>query len=343
MNSTAIRGFRKLCFSTLIAVYFLILVGGIVRSSGSGMGCPDWPRCFGRWTPPTSAEQLPENYKEVNSSFREKKNQKFIRYLRAFGFHAAAEKMQQDKSILAEEDFNVTKAWIEYVNRLVGVVIGLLIVALFWKSIRLRRQYPSIFFFSLIVLMTVIVQGWFGSIVVSTNLTTWTVTVHMLLALVMVGLLVYLLRLSESGYHYPSLPGMKGLVLACIASLLIQIFLGTQVREAIDRIAALNGVRDTWISGLGLSFIIHRSFSLVVVMLHLILLVKLNKTKENNSLSLGLIVLLLGTFLTGVGMAYLNVPAALQPIHLVLAAGAFGMQLLLFFRLQIQLQTGITD
>ena len=135
MNSTAIRGFRKLCFSTLIAVYFLILVGGIVRSSGSGMGCPDWPRCFGRWTPPTSAGQLPENYKEVNSSFREKKNQKFIHYLRAFGFQATAEKMQQDKSILEEEDFNVTKAWIEYVNRLVGVMIGLLIVALFWKSI----------------------------------------------------------------------------------------------------------------------------------------------------------------------------------------------------------------
>ena len=307
------------------------------------MGCPDWPRCFGRWTPPTSAGQLPENYKEVNSSFREKKNQKFIHYLRAFGFQATAEKMQQDKSILEEEDFNVTKAWIEYVNRLVGVMIGLLIVALFWKSIRLRKQYPSIFFFSLIVLVTVILQGWFGSIVVSTNLTTWTVTVHMLLAMLMVGVLVYLLRLSESSQEYPTLPGMKGVVLTCIATLLIQIFLGTQVRESIDRIAALRLVRETWISQLGLSFLIHRSFSMVVLLMHLILLVKLKKTRENNPLSLGLIVLLLGTFLTGVGMAYWSVPALLQPIHLVLAAGALGMQLLLFFRMQMRQQTVLTN
>lgn len=251
--------------------------------------------------------------------------------------------MQQDKSILAEEDFNVTKAWIEYVNRLVGVMIGLLIVALFWKSIRLRKQYPSIFFFSLIVLVTVIFQGWFGSIVVSTNLTTWTVTVHMLLAMLMVGLLVYLLRLSESSQEHHTLPGMKGVVLTCIATLLIQIFLGTQVRESIDRVAALRVVRETWISQLGISFIIHRSFSMVILLLHLILLVKLKKTRKNNPLSLGLIVLLLGTFLTGVGMAYWSVPALLQPIHLVLAAGALGMQLLLFFRLQMRQQTVLTN
>ena len=102
---------------------------------------------------------------------------------------------------------------------------------------------------------------------------------------------------------------MKGVLLACIVTLFIQIFLGTQVRESIDRIAALRGVRETWISQLGLSFLIHRSFSMVVLLLHLILLVKLKKTRENNPLSLGLIVLLLGTFLTGAGMAYWAVPA----------------------------------
>jgi cytochrome c oxidase assembly protein subunit 15 len=343
LNSTAIGGFRKLCFSTLIAVYFLILVGGIVRSTGSGMGCPDWPKCFGRWTPPTSAEQLPENYKEVNSAFREKKNQKFIKYLRAFGLDATAEKMQHDKSILAEDDFNVVKAWIEYVNRLVGVAIGLFIIALFWKSIRLRKFYPSIFIFSLVVLIAVIVQGWFGSIVVSTNLTTWTVTVHMLLALVMVGLLVYLLRLSEDGRDYRAPAGMKGVLLACIATLLIQIFFGTQVRESIDRLATLTVMRESWISQLGISFLIHRSFSLFVLLLHLILVIKLVKTGENNPLSLGLIVLLLGTAATGVGMAWWAVPAVLQPIHLILATGALGLQLMLFFRMYVRQQEVLTN
>jgi len=264
--------------------------------------------------PPTSAEQLPENYKEVNSAFREKKNQKFIKYLRAIGLNTTAEKMQQDKSILAEDDFNVVKAWIEYVNRLIGVAIGLFIIALFWKSIPLRKQHPSIFFFSSAVLMAVILQGWFGSIVVSTNLTTWTVTVH-----------------------------MKGLLLACIVTLLAQIFLGTQVRESIDRIADSRAVRESWISQLGLAFVIHRSFSLLVLLLHFILVVKLKKTRVDNPLSRGLIVLLLGTFLTGVGMAYLAVPAVLQPIHLTLATGALGMQLLLFFRLQLRQQTVVIN
>ena len=333
MKSTAIRGFRKLCFTALIAVYILILVGGIVRSSGSGMGCPDWPKCFGNWVPPTSASQLPENYKEVNAAIRAKKNQKFIKYLRAVGLSNTADEIQNDKSILAEADFNLTKTWIEYLNRLVGVVIGLLIAGLFWRSINLRTRHPAIFFLALGTLIAVIAQGWFGSIVVSTNLTAWTITIHMFLALLIVSLLVYLFRLTELGEGYKASSGTKLVLVACIASLLIQVFFGTQVRESIDRIAGAGLARDSWISKLGLEFVIHRSFSWMVLILHVVLVVKLRKTSANNILSLALIVIILGTLLAGVAMAYGSVPAFLQPVHLIMATGAFGIQLLLFFRL----------
>ena len=94
------------------------------------MGCPDWPKCFGRWIPPTSVNQLPENYKEQYASHREKKNVKFAHYLEVLGFDDTARRILEDKSILVEADFNATKTWVEYVNRLVGVAIGIMIVAI---------------------------------------------------------------------------------------------------------------------------------------------------------------------------------------------------------------------
>lgn len=322
MNSTATRRFHKLCLSTLVAVYFLVLLGGVVRSTGSGMGCPDWPKCFGQWVPPTSVSQLPENYKEQYAAHRQKKNQKFARYLSWIGLQQTSEKILADKSILEESDFNVNKTWVEYVNRVVGVAIGFFIIALFMVSWSTRRLARKLFNGSLALLILVIVQGWFGSIVVSTNLTAWTVTIHMLLALVMVAILVWLL--ARSGMERMWEGGdVKVWLLAGMAVLLIQIFLGTQVRERLDQLAVAFG-REEWIAQAGLSFILHRSFSWGVLLIQVILWFKLRKTTTEKSLTLVPFVLILLSLLTGSAMAYFAVPPALQPIHLLLAVVTFG-------------------
>jgi cytochrome c oxidase assembly protein subunit 15 len=336
LSQTAIRGFYKLCLSTLIAVYFLILVGGIVRSTGSGMGCPDWPTCFGNWVPPTHVEQLPADYKEVYSEYRHKKNVKFARYLSFIGMDETANKLLSDEQIKEEADFNPVKTWIEYVNRLVGVIIGLFIIALFWRSIRLRKTNPAIFILSLLTLVAVVFQGWFGSIVVSTNLTQWTITIHMFLALVIVAILFYLLNLSntqEDDSRFSGPPVIKWTLLGCMIVLLVQIFFGTNVREAIDLLSSTMLPRNEWVSNVGEPFILHRSFSWLVMLLHLLLLYLLRKTTGNKTLPLALIILILGTLLTGTGMAYFGIPAFLQPIHLVLATITFGLQLHIYLNI----------
>lgn len=332
MTSAAIRGFRRLCLSTLIAVYFLILVGGVVRSTGSGMGCPDWPKCFGSWTPPTSVDELPRDYKQNYSAYRDKKNRTFARYLRMLGMNETADKILSDKSILDETEFNVTKTWIEYINRLVGAVIGFFIMALFYKSIALRATRPILFWISLTTLIAVIFQGWFGSIVVSTNLTTWTITIHFFFALLIVGFLTYLQHESTDQQNIKTVGALRGLLMACISALLIQVFLGTEVREAIDVLAS-SLPRDGWIDGLGKGFVVHRSFSWAVLILNGFFYWQTRKTIGLKALSLALFVLILSSFATGVGLSWFNVPAAIQPVHLVLATMAFGIQLSLFFRM----------
>lgn len=325
--------FHKLSISTLVAVYILILIGGIVRSTGSGMGCPDWPKCFGKWVPPTDVSELPPNYKEVYADYRDKKNQRFARYLRMVGMGNTAEQLLNDDSVLVEADFNATKTWIEYFNRITGVIIGFLIFAVFVYSLKFWKTDRRITVISLLALLLVAFQGWIGSFVVSSNLTPWTITVHMFLALVIVALLVYLVHTSsQKQTGIDSATGFWWLM-ACIAVVLVQILLGTQVREAIDSIARI-AEREQWISAIQAEFTMHRSFSWIVLLLHVGLIFNLRKSQAPKGFLLALIVIILGTILSGAAMAWFAVPAFLQPVHLLLATVCFGVQFFLLLKLR---------
>lgn len=335
------RSFYRLAFSTLVAVYVLIMVGGVVRSTGSGMGCPDWPKCFGSWVPPTDVSQLPSNYKEIYSEYRHKKNERFARYLTAFGMEDTANKILTDQSIREEADFNPVKTLIEYVNRIIGVIIGFLIFLVFVFSLRFWNTARSWTVMAFMTFFMVGFQGWIGSFVVSTNLTPWVITVHMFLALLIVAMLLYLVyQAGEWSREHTS--GITGWLVACMLMVLAQIYLGTRVREAVDVVAASGAARTSWIEGLGSSFIIHRTFSWVVLLAHVVFVWKLMKSGVEKRFALGLILLILGTLLSGIGMAWFAVPPYLQPVHLTLATITFGVQFLLLLKLNIRATVAVS-
>lgn len=353
-NLKNIYSFRRISLITVIAVYFLILVGGIVRSTGSGMGCPDWPKCFGSWIPPTSVNQLPNNYQDIYLQLRIIKNNRFVASLEKLGFDDKAEEIKNDKSILIEEEFNAVKTWIEYINRLIGVLIGFLILLTVYRSLslwKLDRLIPILSFISLIL---VLFQAWIGSIVVSTNLLSWMITLHMLLALLLVCLLIYIHfrahHLNKDISFRTSNPTkLFSILLIGFILMIVQIVLGTQVREQIDQIAFAMGnlLRGTWIESIGVTFLIHRSFSLLLLGVHILFLYKMYKYSIRRSglfkLSLLLFSVIGLEIFTGVGMAYFAIPAFLQPIHLLFGTLIIGIQFLILLNLQDQRKLTFED
>ena len=308
------------------------------------MGCPDWPKCFGQYIPPTSAEQLPPNYLEQFEAKRQAKNERLASMLRNIGLDEQANNLLNADLAEEETQFNATKTWIEYINRLVGVAIGLLIIATFVYSIRLRTFNPKIPLYSLLAVILVIFQGWLGSIVVSSNLLPGMVTVHMLPALLLVALLIYAWALATrtEAPLAATKPVFKLFIGLSIVLTLVQIVLGTQVREGVDMLYWTGIDRKDWISALGNDFIIHRTFSWLVLAVHVIIFALAKKhghqqLVKQSMIALGLVLVLA---VSGISMAYFDFPAAMQPIHLLVGTALFGylvyMALLLNRQLKLQ-------
>ncbi|MFA9212255.1 MAG: heme A synthase [Candidatus Methylacidiphilales bacterium] len=301
--------FRRFGIATIIAVFFLIFVGGLVRSTGSGMGCPDWPKCFGQYVPPTNINQLPADYKT-----------KFA---------------VQGKQIA---DFDVYKTWIEYLNRLVGVVIGLFILLTVVFAFPYLKSNPKIFWLSFLAFILVGFQGWIGSKVVATDLASWMITIHMLIALVIVALLIYTVSISQqfSINQFKIDRSLKTFVILSIIISLIQIVSGTQVREKVDHVATLFGeqYRTQWPKFFmeELIFKLHRSWSILSLGVSTLLLFKYRNLFERNSLiyksGLGIILLLCSQALSGSILVNLGFPKQVTSIHLTVGSIIAGLQIL---------------
>ncbi len=301
------------------------------------MGCPDWPKCFGSWVPPTSLEQLPSDYLEVYKEKRIQKNERIGRVLQGIGFTEVAQEIFAHPSQYIETEFNVTKTWIEYVNRLVGVVIGLLIFLTVLYAFPFLKSDPKVFWGAVASLLLVLFQGWLGSLVVSTNLLPEMVTLHMALALVLLAFLIYIVirvqREKLIGEFALASGKLKFLLVAVLLLTFLQVILGTQVREQVDLVAfdLNNQGRETWIEQLGTSFYVHRSLSILLVLLNVGLYFSLKKLGKANLLNIAkaVLVVIAAEIFLGMILAYLALPAFAQPLHLLFGTLLFGLQFLL--------------
>ena len=284
---------------TIATIYTLIMVGGIVRATGAGMGCPDWPTCFGQWVPPTHESQLPANYQQIYA----------------------------DRGY-AETTFNVRKTWTEYLNRLLGVFTGFTILLTLLFSIPYRRTDRRVFWYSLAGFVLVGVQGWLGARVVASNLMVGMITIHMLLAQVIVGIVIAaLVRSGRELYNTINVEGMPRLfyplMIVAMAAGLLQLVMGTQVREAMDLIARSHDHenRHLWVDNLPLVFALHKYYSVALVALNGWLAYSV-LTHSNSALlrrlSIALVACLLGAIAIGMSMDRLHVPIFSQPMHLSL-------------------------
>jgi len=299
---------------TLFLCFDLVLFGSFTRLSDSGLGCPDWPGCYG--------------------------------YMSPLG---AGEAIEAAQSAMPTGPVTLSKAWIEMIHRYLAMTVGVLILTLAvfsWKRDRTLWAWPTL------TLVWVCVQGAFGALTVTMKLFPAIVSLHLLGGmLLLVLLLIQLLRQrhalwAETRLVLPS--SVRWWLMATVGLLLVQVVMGAWVSSnyavmACDTYPKCQGAwwpemnfdkgfelwRHLGVDGLGeaLPFqaltaihFVHRWHAVPVALLLLwsaFLLHKHGLTLQAK----GLWLVLLLQFITGVSNAVLGWPLLAALLHTASAAG----------------------
>ena len=270
MEESNSNWFVSLTKVTLVSIFLIVVAGGVVRMTGSGMGCPDWPKCFEQYIPPTDVSQLPENYKDIYAAKREKQIHRFTDMLEKMGMEEKAIQLRNDRSLLEEQDFNAFNTWTEYVNRLIGAISGIFVFAVFLLSFRRFKKAKWLVVLSGFQVVLMGFQAWMGAMTVATNLTPWVLTTHMLLAILIIGVQLKIIRLAQGkAARTIQMPDIQFKILLWVAIAIsgVQILAGTGVRQLVD---GLEGKfeRANWIEQLGSDVYFHRSFAIAVLVVN---------------------------------------------------------------------------
>jgi len=183
------HGDRRIALAALAAFLTadLIVFGAFTRLTDSGLGCPDWPGCYGAASP--------------------------------WGASAAIDAAER---ALPTGPVTVTKAWIEMIHRYLAMTVGALILALTVVLWRTRAAFERAPVYALAALAWVLLQGAFGKYTVTLRLYPAVVTAHLLGGMVLLGLLMAQLQSLRQAPRIAAARG-AGVVLLLLA---LQIALG---------------------------------------------------------------------------------------------------------------------
>ena len=322
---------------TLASLYLIFLAGSFVRMTGSGMGCPDWPKCFGYLIPPTSEEQITW---KPNTSFNEGmiivKDE--VLYVAEQHLETGQKFDSNNWKKYTKHDyakFNKFHTWTEYINRLVTVFSGFLFLFLLYGAYLNRKQNKWYLPLSSIAFFLMLVEAVLGKIVVDTNLKPTMITIHMLVGLVIIGIILRLLFIvteRKLTYRYHSL--FHKLLIVSVIFSLVQIAMGTQVRQFVDEQVKLHGFGNKQYSLMDPSwkFYFHRSFTIAIILVNLGMFYLDRINNLGYQLIRWVLVLLFMETITGILMYYVEFPIGTQAIHLISGALLFGIQFYLWLQ-----------
>ncbi|MCE2959969.1 MAG: COX15/CtaA family protein [Akkermansiaceae bacterium] len=308
--------FQKLALAALISLLLLIFMGATVRVTGAGMGCPDWPTCWGLLIPPTHVEQVDFNKLPIEK-FRDK-----------------AERMGRDPESITvdslKNEFNPRHVWTEFMNRICSLPVGFFTLASFIASFSFRKQRPAIFWLSFTSLLLVLANAVMGARVVYSGLAPGVITTHLALAMILICTLTYCIWAGcEQPTRLNLLTKSKPAFLTTLSLfilIIIEGITGAQIREMTDELAKshLNSPRETWIGELEASwlYLFHRSFSWLILILSIsaFWIAKKNQPQGATAIQYGVLGIVFSQMLLGLIMAQIHIYSWVQLLHVGLAS-----------------------
>lgn len=307
--------YRKLIGITAFLTFDLIAFGAFTRLTDSGLGCPDWPGCYGESNPLLAHESI----------------------------HAA-------QTALPSGPVTVQKAWIEMIHRYLATSVGILIIAqvvMAWRNRHTIKQSPWL---STALLLLVCVQGAFGKWTVTLKLQPIIVTIHLILGMaLLIGLVWSFENENPRPLKQSSLGKIRVFALCALLIVLAQIALGGWVSTNYAALACQDYplCQGSWIpvmdfehgfslwrklgqtsSGEFISVAalvaihwVHRNFALLVFVVTILTGWRAMQIPELRPLGKLIVGLILIQLLTGLSTIYFSWPLAIAVLHNAGAAG----------------------